>query len=522
MATITGTSGNDALTGTSSDDDIYGLDGDDILNGGSGNDMLDGGTGADTMTGGAGHDTYWVDDAGDVVVESAFGGTDTVKITISTYTLTANVENLDTRYASGPITVTGNASANIFYMKGGAAVTVNGGSGNDTANYMDAGGFVFVDLLTGDKDGDAIDDSLTSIENLTGSDYDDELRGTNGANVLDGGAGADILIGRGGNDIYFVDDANDEVIEDSAAGTDEVRTTLGYYLLPDNVEKLRYVGSASIEAIGNDLSNEMHGGAGDDVLEGGAGHDVLTGHGGNDRLYGGAGVDTLNGGAGDDYLEGGPDGDVYLVDSELDQIGESFGGGLDVVYATSGSYTLPSEVEELSYNGSYPEESTFTGTGNELDNRLYGSWGVDILHGMDGDDEIRAAGGADTLYGGDGNDLLVGGSGGDTLEGGAGADIFRIGGYETGLGSDADTILDFEVGVDSIDLSGWDPDIWTPGDQAFSFIGTLAFSSTAGELRYSSVGSDTLIEGDMNGDGTADFEILLIGSHVLTASDFVL
>ena len=521
MAIINGTSANDTLTGTSGDDEIYGHEGDDTLSGGAGHDLLDGGTGADTMTGGSGNDTYLVDDSGDIVVESSGGGTDTVRISISTYTLTANVENLDMTAASGPITVTGNSLANIFYMADGAQVSVSGGSGNDTVNYRASTGWVLVDLLNGTNDGDALDDTLVSIENATGTDYGDELSGTNGANVLDGGAGADILVGRLGNDIYFVDDFGDSVTELSGEGTDEVRTTVDY-ALGDHVEKLRYLGTANFAGTGNSLNNDIYGGAGDDVLDGGDGNDYLSGAGGADTLYGGAGIDTLSGGTGNDYLDGGADGDVYLVDSEFDVVAESSGGGNDVVYATSGSYTLPSDVESLSYNGSYPLGSTFTGTGNELDNLLYGQWGVDTLYGLDGDDELRASGGNDTLHGGNGADLLVGGSGADTIEGGADADVFRIGGYESGLGSGADTITDFESGVDIIDLANWDPDIFTPGDQAFTFIGTSAFSSVAGELRYGSAGSDTIIEGDMDGNGVADFEIVLTGSFALTAADFIL
>jgi Ca2+-binding RTX toxin-like protein len=518
MAIITGTSGNDTLTGTSGDDELYGLDGNDILNGGAGHDLLDGGTGADTMTGGSGNDTYWVDDSGDVVAESSGGGTDTVKITISTYTLTSNVENLDTRNASGPISVTGNSLANIFYMADLAAVTVSGGSGNDTANYVSSSSYVLVDLLNGSaNDGEAIDDTLTSIENVTGSDYGDELRGTNSANVLDGGAGADTLVGRGGNDIYFVDDSGDSVIEQSAEGTDEVRTLVDY-TLGDHVEKLRYLGTGNFTGTGNDLGNEIYGGIGDDILDGGDGNDYLSGGAGSDSLYGGADTDTLSGGSGDDNLDGGAGGDVYLVDSEFDNVAEAFGGGEDIVFATSSSYTLPSEVEDLSFNGS----GSFTGTGNELANYISGGYGADTLFGLDGDDEIRAGAGADTLYGGEGNDLLVGATGGDTLEGGAGADIFRIGAYEAGTGSEADSITDFEDGTDIIDLGNWDPDIFTPGDQAFTFIGTGAFTSTAGQLRYSTGGGMTVVEGDMNGDGSADFEIILTGTFALTAADFVL
>jgi restriction endonuclease Mrr len=57
---------------------------------------------------------------------------------------------------------------------------------------------------------------------------------------------------------------------------------------------------------------------------------------------------------------------------------------------------------------------------------------------------------------------------------------------------------------------------------ASGFIGTAAFSKTAGELRYQEIGGNTYVSGDTNGDGLADFLIRLAGSHALTSSDFVL
>ena len=135
---IAGTPENDQIRGTNVVDRITALEGndaissgagDDIIFAGDGNDMLDGGRGADAMTGGTGDDTYIVDDAGDVVIESADEGTDTVQSSIS-YVLGVNIENL-TLTGNDPIDGTGNERDNIL-AGNDAANTLTGGTGNDT------------------------------------------------------------------------------------------------------------------------------------------------------------------------------------------------------------------------------------------------------------------------------------------------------------------------------------------------------------------------------------------------------
>lgn len=373
--------------------------------------------------------------------------------------------------------------------------TITGTSGDDTLN-----GTSGADLIFG----------------LAGNDI---LNGNGGNDQLDGGTGADTMSGGTGNDIYFVDDVGDSVIELSAQGNDQVRTTLAAYALGSNVEKLLFNGSGSFTGTGNELSNEIQGGASDDILYGNDGYDTLIGSGGADSLYGGADGDVLDGGSGADYLEGNSGDDVYLVDNAGDSVVEAASEGTDQVYTTLSSYTLGNNVENLSYNSF---TGSFTGTGNSLNNIISGGTGNDSLSGLDGNDELRGSTGADTLDGGNGDDLLIGGNGADVMTGGADADTFRIGYFEAGTGAAADTITDFASGTDLIDVSGWDANTGVGGNQAFSFIGSSAFSSTAGELRADTVGSDTVVQGDINGDGVADFEIVLNGNPTLAGSDFIL
>src|SRR5690606_9102391 len=110
---LNGGAGDDALDGGEGDDMLNGGDGTDTLVGGDGNDSLNGGAGADAMTGGSGNDRYTVDNAGDSVVEAPGEGTDAVLVSLDTYAMSANVENLAFTGA-GSFTGTGNDLANAM------------------------------------------------------------------------------------------------------------------------------------------------------------------------------------------------------------------------------------------------------------------------------------------------------------------------------------------------------------------------------------------------------------------------
>lgn len=130
--TLTGDDGANSLQGEGGNDTLRGGLGDDELSGGTGADTLDGGVGADTMTGGDGSDLYYVDDTGDLVIETtvnvAIGGTDRV-IADVTYTLPVNVENLT---MVGYLPVVGNGNGSNNFMSGNAqANTLRAWGGND-------------------------------------------------------------------------------------------------------------------------------------------------------------------------------------------------------------------------------------------------------------------------------------------------------------------------------------------------------------------------------------------------------
>ncbi|HEV8678227.1 MAG TPA: calcium-binding protein [Stellaceae bacterium] len=490
---IYGMGGDDVLNGFGGDDALDGGDGNDTLNGGGGNDALLGGAGADALYGGGGNDTYFVDNAGDWLTEASSAGIDKVNTSLASYTLGANVENL-TFFGSGNFAGTGNTLDN--YIAGAAGDdTLNGGGGDDI---------------------------------LEAHDGNDTLNGGGGNDALLGGAGADTLIGGGGNDAYYVDNAGDVVSEGSSDGTDTVNTSLASYTLGANVEKLTFTGAGSFAGTGNALDNFIFGGDG------------------NDTLIGGAGNDWLNGGGGADALSGGGDNDTYIVDNTGDVVTEASSAGTDLVGTFLASYTLGANVETLTFIGS----GNFSGTGNSLDNVIFGGAGNDTLRGGSGADWLSGLAGNDTYYvdnagdvvveesnagidtvntslssytlganvekltftgvGGDFagtgnglNNVITGGGGADTLRGGTGADTLIGGaGNDTYYVDNAGDVVTEASGggTDTVNTSLLS---YTLGAnvEKLTFTGVGSFAGTGNTLNNTitgGTGNDTLIGGQGN------------------------
>ncbi|MES2942554.1 MAG: Ig-like domain-containing protein [Pseudomonadota bacterium] len=186
---LVGRTGNDQLDGGDGNDSLFGQDGNDSLQGGADKDQLNGGTGADTMTGGDGNDYFYVDNAGDSVVETGTdalaGGTDTVYSYLSSYTLTGNVER-GTIKTSSAANLTGNELANVIYGASGAN-QLNGAAGNDY------------------------------------------LSGKAGNDTLAGGLGNDRLLGGQGADVFVIESGSgrDVITDFEFGGTDKVRLQSG-------------------------------------------------------------------------------------------------------------------------------------------------------------------------------------------------------------------------------------------------------------------------------------------------------
>lgn len=151
--------------------------------------------------------------------------------------------------------------------------------------------------------------------------------------------------------------------------------------------------------------------------------------------------------------------------------------------------------------------------------------GPAIISGGAGNDVLRGGADDEVIQGGGGNDRLIGGGGPDILTGGAGADVFVYPSIGSSSASAAgrDQITDFSHAEgDRIDLKGIDANVLLRGNQAFS-LGGASFDNRPGELIQTVSGDGYLVQGDLNGDGRADFSLLVLHQEQpLVAADFIL
>ena len=209
--TLYGDAGNDMLYGGSGNDLLYGGAGIDLLEGGAGDDRVDGGADADTLAGGTGRDSYFVDDAGDFVVELPGEGTaDRVYASVD-YVLTGlEVEILSTTTVAGTaaIDLTGNGQVNRLYGNAGNNI-LDGGFGSDTlTGYGGADSFVFRDEL-----GPSNIDTITDF-----STVDDTIWLDNAIFVLIDGTGLLATTQFRANTSGTAQDADDRVIYETDTG----------------------------------------------------------------------------------------------------------------------------------------------------------------------------------------------------------------------------------------------------------------------------------------------------------------
>lgn len=492
-----GGAGADKLFGEDGDDELWGGNDNDVVNGGAGidlvrgdigNDILDGGLGSDVIYGGTGDDRI----SGGAGFDFIFGGdgSDTVTYAGSTDGVTVDLGKFWRN--SG-----GDASGDLIEQLLGGLVEVE-----DAATTLASAVFLSLIVSLGSDDSNqaftlSVPDVILGVENVVGSDFADEITGDGrannldgglgmdvllaggGADILDGGGGADRMVGASGNDVYFVDNAADLVVEDASGGSDLVRSSVTHTLAA-NIEDLILIGTGAISGFGNGSAN------------------LITGNAAANGLFGGGGDDILNGGAGGDKMSGGAGDDSYIVDSVLDEIAETAGGGFDTARSFV-TYTLGAEVERLELQGN----AAISANGNGLDNILVGNAG------------------ANTLRGGAGNDTLIGGAGNDVLQGSGGADRFD---FDTALNAatNVDDIVDFTPADDSIYLNRSVFTAIAAGPvSASSFVVGTGPADADDHILYNSTTGKIFYDPDGAGAAAAVLFATVDPGTALTSADFV-
>ncbi|HEX8573425.1 MAG TPA: M10 family metallopeptidase C-terminal domain-containing protein [Allosphingosinicella sp.] len=302
---------------------------------------------------------------------------------------------------------------------------------------------------------------------------------------------------------------------------------------------------------GNDLVDLSAFGGSFAFANGDEGDDILIGSRGNDTLNGGPGADFLHLQQGGNDLALGQDGnDVFYFGPALTSADKVDGGGGTDQLALRGPYTITfgedqlAAVEQIGLVSAFdtrfgPADDPYQYNLTMSDGNVAGGARMTVdaaplrpaesltFNGgaeTDGSFLVFGGQGADFILGGQNGDSISGGPGSDTLFGNAGNDVFRYTSTADSTPAAQDLIRDFAAG-DLVDLSRVDADSRTEGNQAFTFIGAGAFGGRAGELRLEEQRAPIwLVQGDTDGDGSADFELLLVavGRHAPASGDFIL
>ncbi len=442
--------GDDAvnvLDGFDGDDYLAGHGGDDTLIGGNGDDTLLGGTGMDKLYGGRGSDTAsYADATSGVEINLASGS---AKGTYAKGDIFSSIENLT---GSGyRDQLDGDSNANVL-RGGGDNDTLNGHDGDDTL-YGDAGDDILIagrgsDILYGGSGRDEVsyanetkgvridleegsgkiyslsghEDTYSSIEDATGTNYLDiffgsaeanHLRGLDGDDQFVGSAGADILDGGDGVDLVTYAYSDSAVDVDLAAGTGAGGQAAGDTLISieniwgssGNGNVLRGTGEA------NDIVSFGNG----DVIDGRGGEDTISFRGDNVQVSAGDENDTVTFNLGSNvWSDGVPMGNT--IDG---------GGGIDTFImgsVTGNGSTIDLEAGTWTRAASDPDSDAVTWLTDTIEN-IENVIGRGTLLGDDNANVLRASGLDDeTLHGRGGDDTLIGGYGDDYIDGGEGVD----------------------------------------------------------------------------------------------------
>lgn len=498
---VIGTMYTDDIFGSAVANEIDGGDGYDIVRAGNGSDTLrDMDGSADELYGDTGNDTFIVTAIAGPSIYDGGAGNDLLDLSALTSGFGID-QQLDLRGTGavtfisferviatgladwiigtdlaeeingggGSDTITGNGGYDVL-IGGAAGDALFGGLGFDTASYITAAAGVTANLTDSLQNlGDALGDTYDSIENLTGSGFDDVLVGSSVANTILGGAGDDVITGGARSDIM-----------NGGTGAD----TFAYNANNDSFANINHdiiQGWETIDKI--DLTNL------DASNVAGLQHFTFLGEGDNSL--------TMATGTLKYYRE---NGNTYIVAN------------------LNADAAVDFQIELI--GNKYLTSDNFIGLQRAV---LTGDSNADTLLGTGGDDILVGGGGVDTLRGGAGADILNGGVRGDILSGDAGVDRFIYAAVgDSAPSANVDTINGWDS-TDIIDLGDVDAHN-TAGVQHFVFLGLTANPATIarGDLQFYHEGGNTIVIGGYDLDAPPEFQIQITGIHNLTAANFEL
>jgi VCBS repeat-containing protein len=488
--TLFGAEGSDKLFGQKDKDKLYGDQGNDFLYGGDGDDTLYGGIGADQLFGEANNDALF-GGAGDDILNGGTG-TDTLEGESGADTIDGGADTDTVRYGSSPKGVVVNIDSKEFNNQ---ALSIDLEPSFNIASGKAQDGFDDID-------------TLTNIENITGSDFDDVLIGNGSINVLKGLRGNDLLIGNAGDDTLdgygkVVDPTKPELVDDpkfDPTGTDtvsyrrdpkqvivnlETKTAFDGFggtdtlldidnvigsafgdeitgdaqrntiLAGDGIDTVR--GGAGVDKIYGEADKDfLYGGSENDELYGGSGNDELFGETGDDQLFGETGDDQLFGGQGNDIIDGGADNDTVRYDDSTSGAVVNIDENNDYTNAYSANIApFTFNIARGKAQDGFGTTDTLTNleniTGSNSSDVLIGNEVDNVIKGLAGNDLLIGNGGIDTLEGETGNDSFFGGRGNDIIDGGIDSDTVLYDNSDNGVTVNIDETTDYtntKVGID--------------------------------------------------------------------------